>query len=562
MANFLLGTNGRLLLVGGVPLRFGNDTIPTSTISLTPWYVVVNSGYTTRFSIQTTASSNDTTGDVPVVFSYTGGTSSSIYARVVDSNNNPVVDWLDISKSVAVNTATNTGLGYITNVPAGIGYKRQIKIGAGGTAQTDTVSFNIGTMILPWGQSNMTGTMDGNLNGNSLIPGTSTSEGTYFNNNGTAALFGPGGFVNGNNNNTTIASFNTFSGGALSLLRIAGSALQNKFGKKVGIALNPWDQNATPMSGFMTSSGVISMLANTGTSGSAIGFSSPAQIISGDYRIVAWHQGESDTLSPTRAGRLADLKKFCQAHINQVAKFGRKPSQITFLFALMGVCAPQTNGSVSAPQMELLRAAVLDLVAYSKTVGWDVRVGWNCIDLDPATVGDGLGLHFGGADKTRSVRRLTQSILNVLDPVNVPYGASGPYLTGEAVRVVGTDDVILTVAHNSGSARQLAAKVPGSSITGWYANTSSDFSGVDIPITNVTIVDSTHIKVTAVGYGSTTFYLKHCGYQWGSTYTLNSYHPDVSNLIYDDFSYPTGAVAGDQFTGLPLQPTPDAIKVI
>jgi hypothetical protein len=262
----------------------------------------------------------------------------------------------------------------------------------------------------------------------------------------------------------------------------------------------------------------------------------------GDYRAVCWHQGESDT-GVSRSKRFDDLKKFCQAHINQVAKFGRPANKLTFLFALMGVGTDT--------QMEPLRGAVLDLLAYAQTVGWDVRVGWNCIDLDPDTVSGGQ--HFGGADKTRSLRRMTQAVMNVFDPVNVPFGAAGPKLTGAYVRT--GDDITFVVQHEGGST--LVAKNPGSPITGWYGNTAADFSGTDVPLTNVTIVDSTHIRVTAAGAPST-FYIKHCGHKY---YTTLSRHPDVSNLIFDNFTYPTGANAGDQFTGLPLQPTPDGILI-
>lgn len=549
MAKFLLGQNGKLLLVGGKPLSLAVVGAATTAITLTPFFLNTTQASDVHFHIQTSAASNDTTGDVPFIFTYTGGAPSSVQARIVDSNGNAVsgFDWADISSTVTTDGAGN-GLGYFNSVISGVNYKRQIRVGTSSTVtSSDTTAFNIGLMILPWGQSNMRGTLDGSdgsgLNG--TVPGTAYTERTYFD-LGNGAFFGPSGFV-GPSVNNTIGSYSTDHAGGLSLLRLVGTQLNAKYGRKVGVAINPWALNGQPMATFMnTATLVSSMLSNTGTSGGTIGFSSPkTYIVNGDYRIVAWHQGESDSASITRAQRLSDLKAFCQMHINQVAKYGRSASQLTFLFALMGVGSPV--------QMEVLRAAVIDLVAYAQTVGWDVRVGWNCIDLDPANAGDSL--HFGGADKTRSVRRLTQAIMNVIDSTNVPYGAAGPYLTGAVSRT--GDDITLTVAHNSGSGRQLVPKTVGSAITGWYANTAADFSGTDITLSNVTIVDSTHVKVTATG-APTTFYIKHCGNKF---YTALSYHPDVSNLIYDDFTYPTGANAGDQFTGLPLQPTPDAIKV-
>lgn len=546
MAKFLIGSNWKMLLVGGKPLAATPSVPPTTAITLTAFFLNKTQAADAHFHIQTTAASNDTTGDVPIIFTYAGAAPSSVQARIVDSSGAVIIDWTDISTTVTTDGAGN-GLGYLNGVPAGINYKRQVRVGTSTTVTSaDSAVFNIGIMMLPWGQSNMRGTLDGNDGSgiNNTVPGTSYTERSFFD-LGAGAFFGPNAFV-GPSNNNAIGSYTTDHMGGLSLLRLVGTQLAAKYGRKIGIAINPWAQNGTAMSGFMNASSVSPMLSNSGTSGGTIGFSSPTTyIVNGDYRIVAWHQGESDSSTITRAQRLSDLKRFCQMHIDQVAKYGRSPSQLTFLFAMMGVS--------SAPQMEILRAAVVDLVAYAGTVGWDVRIAWNCIDLDPVAAGDGAGLHFGGLDKTRSVRRLTQAMMHALDPANVPHGAYGPSLTGEAVRV--GDDVTLTVAHEGGAA--LVPKTSGSAITGWYANTAADFSGSDIPLSNVTIVDATHVKVTASGAPST-FYIKHCGSLF---YSSLSYHPDVSNLIYDDFVYPTGANAGDQFTGLPLQPTPDAIRV-
>lgn len=561
MGKFLIGQNGKLLLIGGKPLFLSGVSGSTTSIALTPFFLNTSQAADAHFHIQTSAASNDTTGDVPIIFTYVGGAPISVQARVVDTSSTVIVDWTDISGTVSVDGAGN-GLGYLNAVPAGINYKRQVRVGTSGTiTSADSAAFNIGVMALLWGQSNMRGTLEGNDGSgiNNTVPGTAYTERSFFD-LGNGAFFGPNSFV-GPSNNNAIGSYTTDHMGGLSLLRLTGTTLQNKFGRKIGIAINPWAQNGTALAGFMSTTALTSpMLSNSGTTGGSIGFSSPKNyIVNGDYRIVAWHQGESDSATITRAQRLDDLKQFCHLHINQVAKYSRSPSQLTFLFALMGVANP--------PQMEVLRAAVLDLVAYAQTVGWDVRVGWNCIDLDPGNASPPDALHFGGLDKTRSVRRLTQSMMHVLDAANVPYGAAGPsiqgtvvpldsvtsVLTGNATRA--GDVVTITVTHEGGTA--LVAKTPGSTITGWYANTAADFSGTDIALTNVTIVGSNQVQVTATG-APTTFYIKHCGNKF---YTANSYHPDVSNLIYDNFVYPTGANAGDQFTGLPLQPTPNAIKV-
>jgi hypothetical protein len=514
------------------------------------WYMVTLTGYAARFNIQTSASSNDTAANVPIVFSYAGGSPSSVQARIVDGGGNPVTgfDWTDITASVQ--TVNGACVGYLNNVPAGVGYKRQVRVGTSGVlVDVDTLPFNIGCMILPWGQSNARGTMEGGFGRDTAVPGTAFTELTFYNANGTGAFFGKQGFISGGTNAYHIGDYYLQNGGGLAMLRLVGNGLQTKFGRKVGVAINPWDQNGQPMGSFLDlANNQSSMLANNSTVNGSIGFSSPYQYIAnGDYRIVTWHQGESESSTQTRAARLTQLKNFCQAHINQVSTFGRPANKLTFLFALMGVGNP--------PQMEVLRGAVYDLVAYAQTVGWDVRVGWNCIDLDPQNATPPDSLHFGDVDKNKSIRRQIQSILNVIDQTNVPYGAAGPYLTGAVSRA--GDDVTLTVAHSSGPGRNLVALNSGAAITGWYANTAADFSGTDIPLTNVTIVDATHVKVTATG-APTTFYIKHCGNKY---YTALSYHPDVSNLIFDDFAYPTGANAGDQLTGLPLQPTPDAIRV-
>jgi hypothetical protein len=550
----LVNSQGRLVLAGGKPLILGMpgaaqppgttppDTSAATSLAMVDWYMQNVSGFTSRFNIQTTAASNDTTADVPVIFTFAGGAPAVVQARVIDDNGTAVVDWTDITTSVQV--SGNTCLGYLPGVSAGIGYLREVRVSASVKA-TDTVHFNIGWNVLPWGQSNNVGTLEGNKSGSDPVPGTALTELGYYNTNGTAAFFGEYGFVPAGTNQVSIASYSPVYAGGQALARFIGTALQSKFGRKVGVALNPWARNGTSLGQFVDTGGACTMLDNTGTVGPNIGLSSPKQFVTGDYRIVSWHQGETESGSITRAQRKADLKRFCQAHINHVAVYGRSPSQLTFLFALMGVGNPV--------HMEILRGAVLDLIADPtvQAAGWDVRIGWNCIDLDPDIASDGL--HFKGTFQTQSLYRLAQACMHVADPVGVPKGAEGPRLTGAFTRA--GSDITLTVAHSSGTG--LVAKSPGSAITGWYANTAADFSGTDISLSNITIVDATHIRVTATG-APATFYIKHCGHRY---YTALSYHPGVSNLIYDNFAYPTGANATEQFTGLPLQPTPDPIQV-
>jgi hypothetical protein len=236
-------------------------------------------------------------------------------------------------------------------------------------------------------------------------------------------------------------------------------------------------------------------------------------------------------------------------------------------------------GQANPTHMELLRAAVYDLIDYVKTnsLGWDVRVGWNCIDLDPQNANPPDTLHFGATDQVRSNRRLVQAYANALVPDVVPYGATGPYFPytkgtvagvpvylGLSSRSPGTDDVTITVAHSSGTGSQLTVPNPGNPITGWYANTAPDFSGTDLVVSGVTITDAISAKVRLTIKGSDgnspiyPVYVKHMGNKWGTTYSM---FPDESNMIYDNFVYPSWANASEQLTGLPLHPTPDAIKV-
>lgn len=543
---FILGPGGKLMLVGGRSLTGASTPqAPTTSITLTDWYKQEIAGFTSRFNIQTTAASNDTTGDVPFIFSYVGGKPASVMARVVDGAGAPVVDWADISASVQF--SNGVAIGYLSGVPAGIDYRRELKVNA--LTDRDRVRFNVGWNLLPWGQSNQVGTLQGNINGGDPVPGTAFTELSFFNSNGTAAFFGPYGFVPAGTNQVGIGDYSPVYAGGQALARLTGTSLQNKFGRKVGVAVNPWANNGKSLSFFVDATGHSVMLDNTGTVPGSMGFSSPYQIIKGDYRIVSYHQGETEDTRLTRVVRVADLKRFCKAHIDHVyLNFGRPANKLTFLFALMGVGSPQ--------QMEILRGAVLDLIADPEVIaaGWDVRIGWSCIDLDPNVGGDGL--HFAGVNLKKSLFRQTQGYMHAIDPVGVPIGAEGPRLTGAYTRS-GTD-VTLTVFDPSNTG--LAAADSNIPITGWYAHTNKDFDdalGTVLPVSNVTILSDTQIRVTVAG-ATGTFYIKHCG---GKYYTAQSYHPDVSNLIYNKFRYPTGANAAEQFVGLPLQPTPDAITV-
>jgi hypothetical protein len=551
MSKFLLDQSGHIRLLGGKPLIVNPvvavPTNPTTAITLTPLQRIFAAA---KYNIQTTAASNDTTTDVPYMFTFAGGQPTSIYARVIDVDGTaiPGADWTNISDSVTV--TDGVGIGYLTGVRAGARYRRQIRVGTNGAIiSLDGAQFSVGPNGLSWGQSNMIKTLIG---GGTFanVPGWAgdgynTDEGAYYRQSSTA-FFTNFGFIDFGHGGA--GDYDYGAAGGLALIRNVADRLKDKAGREIGFGMNVNAFNGTGIGPFLTVGQTPhNIMVDTGTDAGTIGFNSPPNVFRGDYRVVAWHQGEASGATITRAERLAVLKQFCQMHLDQVAKFGRPPSKLTFLFAIMGVYP--TSGNV--PFAEVLRGAVYDLVTYAGTVGWDVRVGWNCIDLDPAFTSDDL--HFGGQQARQGNRRLTQAFQHVLEPTLVPYGAAGPRLTGAVTR--SGDNITLTVAHEGGTG--LAAVTPGSPITGWYGNTALDFSGTDIAITNVTILSATQIRVTATG-APATFYIKHCGHKY---YTERSYHPDVSNLIYDNFVYPTNANALDQMTGLPLQPTPDAIRV-
>jgi hypothetical protein len=561
-------SNGRLILVGGKPLSTvggpsgtgGTGNNGTTGIALTTLYL----GHTmARFNFQPSAASGNTLADIPVLFTYTGSAPTSVQARAIDSTGTavPGADWTPL-QSVTIDSTAKTGLGYLPGVRVGAQYRREVRVGTDNTVKaTDVGTFNVGPCIVPEGQSNMVQTLDGNIAYDAAVAGVTptTTEINSWRDNGTAALFGLNGYIapasiGGTGSNSIGAgSVAVASGGLFAMQRIVANRLASKYGRKVGVNVAPWARNATAISSFLTGD-FMTLFTNTGTTAGSIGLNSPAGYASGDYQIVTWHQGENQSSTLTRSQRLTDLISFCQAHITNVAKYGRTADKLTFLFAMMGPYGLSPGGAVNVPHAEVLRGAVLDLIAYGKTQtpAWDVRIGWTCIDLD-AGLNTTDGLHLFGDMKRQSCYRMTQGILRALDPTNVAFGGEGPSLTGTYTR--SGDDITLPVAQNGGTA--LAAKTPGSPITGWYANTAADFSGTDIALTNVTIIDATHVRVTATG-APTTFYIKHCG---GRLYTAQSYRPDVSNLVYDNVVYPTGANAGDQYTGLPLQPTPDAIRI-
>lgn len=568
MTKYLTTSDGRPLTLGGMLFLVpeagqggGNPDsgdpggeIPaggTLSITVAPYYL---GNSRARFVHQPTAASGNTLARVPVAFAYTGDQPTSVQARAVNlaASGAAVTQWTELD-GLTCDDATKTGYGFMLDVPLGADNGTQIRVGTSATiTHSSTQKWEVGPRTRMMGQSNSVGLLNGNRTYTDQVPGAhpARTELGYWANENAGAFFGidgpvaPGG-ISGATGSTSMGSdTGPGTGGALAWLRILGDRLKAKHGRKVGVALNAWTHNGKVIAQFLPGGELNKMESNSGTAVGSIGWSSPLAYGGGDYQFVAWHQGETESSTLTRAQRRDQLIAFCQMHHAHVAQFWRTPAQLTIAFCVLGVYESVTN-------VEALRGAVYDVVAHGKAQGWDVRIAMSCIDLDPVVIGDGL--HFGGDFKRQGHARLMQTVLNAVDPVGVPYGGEGPRLTGQAVR--SGDDVMLTVAHNGGVA--LAAKNSAAPITGWYANTLADFSGADIALTNVTILSPTQIRVTATG-APATFFIKHCG---GKAKTVQSYRPDVSNLIYDDFVYPTGANAGDQYTGRPLHETPDAIKV-
>lgn len=549
MSKPLLGPGGRPFLMGGRYLGVVAGAAPNLSLTLAQSYLGT-AGAT--FHISTTASSDDTATDAPIIVSYTGGPPALLEARVVGSNGSPVTgfDWTDITASTQFDPATKTGLGYLLNLPVGTGYKRQVRAGA--FSDADSKIFNVGPAIATMGQSNQNGQLDDDAGNPGVnVPGTSAGEYDYILTYKRASYFGIDGFVLSNLN--PIGNFNPLWGGGGMMLRLIGNRLKAKYGRDVGVMNIPLALNGTAIAAWLPGGGAYKIMTNSGAAYQQVGFMSPKNVVRGDYRLVTLHQGESNNSAAyTRALRFEDNKAFCLTHINQVAKYGRPANKITILFAMMGVYGiDSSSGNPWAANIEAIRGAALDIVAYGKTQGWDVRIGWNCLDLDPELLGGG-GLHFQGIYKQMGNRRQTQAIQNVLDPVGCPVSAAGPYLTGEYSRT--GDDITLTVADESNTG--LEVKNPGAPITGLYGNTSLDFTGTDVLLGNTVILPGTmQIRTTATMAGGgavpATFYIRHCG---GKMFTRQSYHPDVSNLVYNKFWYPTGAdPTTEQFKGFPLQ---------
>lgn len=554
-----IGSNGRFLLIGGRPISPGGSDVPI-TLVLKDIYTNNRLAHPV---IQRKAGTDY--GEAPVMFSYTGGAPSNVQARIVDISNPTTVikDWTTLT-SLTVNESKQMGLGYLLNVPMGCNYQTQIRDGSRpNNASTNSVGsrgWGVGVCIFIAGQSNMLGTLDAG-EFDSPIPGTSDNESSYWTNpEFTGVYWGIDGFVanwttdGGNTGDITAApGWGTSAGGGTGFLRMVAANLKAKYGRKIPVCGAVWAFGATGLGDmFPPATGdKVQIFSNNGTSTGKVGWMSPPGYTPVDFEGIILHQGEAEAGFISRADRLNQLKAYYTFMLTVVAPHGRTAADLFFRPAILGAYA-------NAGNTENIRAAVYDLEVYAQANGWPrVKAGWNCIDLDADYPTDPYrdGLHFhdvpGGPQfRKMGLRRVIQTVAKEMGATT--FTGMGPKISG-ATR--NGNVVSLTVAHEGGNA--LATRDNTKPLSGWYANSTADFSGNNIAVT-ATIANTNTINVTLPSGTTYPVYVKYAG---GKVGTLQSQHPDVSNPVYDNAVYPANVHPGDQLVGLPLQPTVDSIVV-
>jgi len=485
--------------------------------------------------------------DPIIAYGFVGSPPASVQARAVDFATGAVVkDWTTLSG----NTITGQqGQGRFEGVPSGCDYRLQIRDPSRPTiVYGGTVKWGVGVRVLSKGQSNNISLLAAGSYGDQ-VPGVGKSEYDYIVDpdaahsvDGTFGPVVPQG-LGGSGADYGTHQFNIARGGVLKFPRVLAKALRAKHGRRIPVAIIPCSMNATNIESFIPPNGgvVAGLFAGGGTSGGDFGLKTPNL---GDFEIVQKHQGEANDGNERAAYATKErqLVDGCMAH---VAAHGRAPSQLSYVPGVLGVYQ-------GLQQIEKIRGATLDVLAYSKANAWAKVVPFNCIDLDPSDGGDGLHFQDGAGDKRYQEWALCRAIQSVLFSMGLaPFDGMGPRVTtyARAGNVVTFD-----VANAQGP---LAMRKAGQAITGWYANTQADFKGTVIAVTAAIVGNKIVLTFPAGTFDSgKKAYVKHCG---GDPGTQQSCHPDVSNLVYDSAQYPS---AEPKFTGLPFWPTPDALEVI
>lgn len=529
--------NGKLALVNGKPFLMTVGTgLPASGMTSLSAVPLATTNPLSAFTLQRKAGT--IYGDVPFEFTFTGQLSPSVQGRVKDASGAVSKDWTTLTH---VTTVGNRVIGYVEGVKQGISLTREFRDATQpnntATNAADSKKFGIGIVWGKHGQSQMRNSYNYGFN-----DPTGAGDGEYDHSFTAAARA-----------RYSMYEYSGFTGaastGRLITARLLAQRLEQFYGYPVPVCVVPIAVNSTDIADWNDVGGFLDVFwKNSGTADGNFGFSSPKNTCpGGDFELISFAQGEGSA-GYSRAAYLAAQEKLDQFCLSYLAQFGRDASTFTLLTSMLGV-----YGAGNVDSAETIRAAQLDLDTTGRP---GARLGCSCIDLDPEIDGNSDNLHFenspGFPFQKWFLLRHVQSAYKALGLST--FDGVGPRITGwsRAGMVV-----TLTVDLNGGSS--LMVKNSGSAITGFYANTvAADFSGVDIPVTAAIVNNGTKIAVTYPN-GTTNFGgLKHMG---GKIGTRQSYHPNVSNMIYNDVSYPEGATGPDAIVGTPLLPTPDAIVV-
>lgn len=547
--------NGKLLLAMGKPLLATPGTAPVSnTTSLTLYDFTV--AWPGTQAVKQRKAGTDYL-DVRTPFAYTGDAPTDVQDIIVDADTGVVIkDWTTLS---GITAANGLGYGMSLSVPIGANYLQHIRLASQPTNQATTsygtVAWGVGVNVIVCGQSNCVSILSA-ATYNQIVPGMSLGEYDYAN---TAAgrkrvsFFSVVGFhaASGGSNGPTGYSHgsSTAAGGTLAIARLLAKGLEAKYGRVVPVCITPWAFNSTGIEVYDPSnvgSEMYKLLHGTGDTSVTFGYLSPARTQPGDYETVLMHQGENNQ-GGTRLAYKNALNTLHQGHLDFVAPFGRTAANLTFCPSILGVYAVGAGDNI-----EKIRGAVLDFCAEAPSKGWTkVYPGLNCIDLDPSDGGDS-GLHFRDNNQpyqSRAARRWVQTLLKATGCSTV--SGAGPYI-GTVTRSGLT--VTVNIVHEGGTTLVTRA---GGAPSGWYAWTD-DTLATPVPITAAISGNSTITLTRNDGLSLQGCVIKYMG---GVVGTAQSCYPNITNALYDNFSYPTSGTGSDVYIGLPLRPTPDAIPV-